>query len=49
MIYTCVKYQGKTPMDYQYTFKKMRDRKVKQVFLVVVKGISGRVEGTRKG
>jgi hypothetical protein len=31
MIYTCVKYQGKTPLNNQDTTKKMKYREVKQV------------------
>jgi hypothetical protein len=32
MIYTGLKYLGKTPLDYQYVLKKMKDRMEKQVF-----------------
>jgi hypothetical protein len=28
-IYTCLKYQGKTPFIYRYTLKKMKERKIK--------------------
>jgi hypothetical protein len=31
MLYKRVKYQGETSMNSQYTLKKMKDRKVKQV------------------
>jgi hypothetical protein len=30
MIYTCVKYQGKPSLNYQYTLEEMKNKKVKQ-------------------
>jgi hypothetical protein len=45
MIYTGLNYQGKTPLDYQYTFKLKNERQ--KVFSRV--GTSGRCLGTRKG
>jgi hypothetical protein len=45
-MYTGLKYQGKTPSDYQYTLKKLRARRENRSFLRV--GTSGRLMGTRK-
>jgi hypothetical protein len=34
MIHTGLKYQGKTPLDYQYTLKKIKGRRIKKgIFL----------------
>jgi hypothetical protein len=46
MIHAYLKCQGKTPLDYQYTLKKMKDRKIKQVFSE--DGYSGMKGGIRK-
>jgi hypothetical protein len=41
-----IKYQGKTPLDYQHKVLKMKNRKVKQ--FLSGSGYSGSVEGIRK-
>jgi hypothetical protein len=47
-MYTCaVKYPGETPFNNQLTLKRMKQRKIKQVLVVV--GISGRSESKWRG
>jgi hypothetical protein len=50
MIYTCLKYQGETPLNNQYAYEKMKDRKTKHI--LSRGGYSGsrrRVKGENEG
>jgi hypothetical protein len=46
MTYTCVKYQGETPLDSQYALLKMKDRMVRKVLFR--RGASGRSKGKQR-